>query len=129
MKIKVPCHITREFVKAHPELIFVFSNDHAKHGLEGMAWHFEGEPNTYQVSTCVKKCKNSRYFNDSNDTHWQWIREEISAIPLDGRPIVVVPKIGLGCSRMKELAPKMYKFLIDELNKIKSPDIEFVYGS
>lgn len=125
--MKLPARISREFVQAHPELIFVYSNDHQRHGLEGMAWFFEGEPNAFQVSTCVKKCKNSRYFNDGNEEHWRWIRQEITAIPKDGRPIIVIQKMGLGCSRMKELAPKLYKFMCSELDKIKHKDIEWIY--
>ena len=127
MQVTIPHRVHRSFVQAHTEWIFVFSNDHEKHGLEGMAWFFEGEPNAYQVSTCVKKCKNSRYFNDSNPTHWQWVEDEVARIPLDDRPIVVMPKIGLGCSRMKELAPKLYTRMWELLDAIRHKDVQITY--
>lgn len=119
-KLIIPHRVNREFVQSHPKWIFVYSNDHARHGAEGMCWHFVGEPNAFQVSTCVKKCLNSRYFNDNNPEHLKWVDEDIDAIPLDRGPILVIPRIGLGCSRMKELAPKLYAHMWARLKKIKA---------
>ena len=116
----IPSRINRSFIQAHPDWIFVYSNDLLRKGCEGMAWHFIGEPNTFMVPTMYKYCNNPKYFQDINYDYWsEVILGAINAIPRDGRPIVVVEKIGMGCSRMHEFAPRLLALIKSELNKIK----------
>lgn len=128
MIVKIPRRINRVFVRDHPNWIFVYSNDLIERGLEGMVWHFKGFSNAFMVPTAQKICANSIYFRDTGFTE-NAIREAVAKIPSDKGPIIPVPKIGLGCSRMKELAPLSYELLWNLLNQIKYPNIEVDYSS
>jgi len=128
-QIIVPRFITRKFIQLHPEWIFLYGHDLAGKGTFGQAWEAHNEPNTYPIPTCYKMCKNSMYFQDSQ-------YEEITGylifafvhLPKD-KPIIPFPKIGEGYSRMKELAPKCFKYMKQELDKIKYPNIKIDYGT
>ena len=43
--------ITREFVRNHPDFIFVFGDNLAKKGLGGQAREMRGEPNAVGIAT------------------------------------------------------------------------------
>jgi hypothetical protein len=125
--IHLPARIFRSLVQKNPQWIFVYSNDYQNKGCEGMAWHFYGEPNAFMVPTMKKMCRSA------TDKYWrddvQWIQdvviEAIAKIPRDNRPIIPVRKMGWGCSRMAEFAPKLHLLMWTELNKIAYPNIEW----
>jgi len=127
--IIIPYRITEKFIREHQELTFVYSTDLRNHGGLGMQWFMAGCPNSFPIPTLVKFCANSEYFSDyqlkDNTTIFEsWIK----CIPTD-RPLIVPPKIGLGCARMKEKCPLTYKYLREELNKMMSHDYKIDYSN
>ena len=126
--IIIPHRVLRSFVVNHREWIFLYSNDYFQQGAEGMAWYFQGEPNAFSIPTCYKMCLSQRHFYDhSFDNIKNYLDAAFAVIPTDGRPIIPMPKMGLGCSRMKELAPKCYDYMMSKINAIKYPNIKISY--
>jgi len=143
--IIVPYRITEKFIRDHPELTFVYSSDLEGKGGLGMQWFMAGPSNSYPVPTLVKFCANSVYFQDAQEYgnyhpfgyhaipesglkyNQSKIDEAISFIPKNN-PIIVPPKIGLGCARMKEYCPRTYAYLRSELNKIMCKDVKIDYS-
>ena len=122
--ILLPHHISRTFIQQHRELIFIYSQDYHAKGCFGQAWSGHGEPNAFPVPVLLKVClsQTDRWFSDRQfDEHKKLIDEKIAAIPRDGRAIVMFRSIGKGHSEMHLRAPKLYKYLMDELNAICSP--------
>lgn len=129
-KIKVPYRVTRTFVQNHPELIFVYGQDYTNKGCLGQAWQVANEPNSFPVPTLVKLCNSQSdkfFFDDQLQINIAKIDDRIAAIPRDGRPIIVLQKIGQGHSQMKWKAPLTFDYLWQELNKIVYPNIEWDY--
>ena len=109
----LPYRIYRRYVQQHPEIIFLYGHDYYGRGCLGQCWEVHGEPNSYAIPT---------HFQDALYLEWiPRITERLLAIPHDGRPIIKLRRIGEGCSRMKELAPNMFKWLHHELDKIVTP--------
>lgn len=123
--IVIPHKITRPFIQKHTQWRFIYSFDvHGKSAL-GQAAFAHNEPNTSPVFVMYKFCANPVYFQDNDDCRAH-IFDSINNIPLD-LPIVPFPKIGLGHSRLKEMAPECYKLLHKLLDEIKWPNIEIDY--
>lgn len=122
--ILLPHHISRTFIAKHPEWIFVYSQDYHGKGCLGQAWSGHGEPNAFPVPVLLKVCQNQsdRWFSDNQyEEYKKFIDEKILLIPRDGRPILPFRSIGKGNSEMYLRAPKLYKYLMDELNAICAP--------
>ena len=132
-QIVIPGYINRNFVQNHIEYIFVYSIDIQLSRIDGQPYEFAGEPNTFPVPTLVRYCPSQKTFFDDNDfTRYANIMDEsIDKIAqqafISKRPVIPCPKIGMGCSRLHEIAPKLFKYLTERLNLIKYPDIKFVY--
>ena len=128
-KIIIPIRCYRSFVQSHPELNFIYSNDYFNKGCEGQAWFFANEPNTFMLPTCYKLCQSQRHFHDGRFEHAKQCMDEwFAKLPSSGI-FIPMPKMGLGCSRLKELAPECYKYFVSLVDKVKYPNIEFVYAS
>lgn len=124
--IQIPHKILRSFIQQHPEWNFVYGYDRIKRGMLGQCWQTVGEPNCFPVTTVQKLCPSgSRYLNDYSKEHQQWILDDVERIPRN-KPIIVFRKIGQGCSRMEELAPRLWSLMYMRLNEIKYPNIEIV---
>ena len=128
MILEIPHRISRTFIRAHPDWIFVYSTDVIGRGMEGQEWQCKGESNAYGVPTVYKFCPSSAvYFQDArSEEQWQYIIEAFLKIPTDKGPVIPIRKIGLGCSRMREFAPKM----LTELQKLLagiSCEIKWIY--
>jgi hypothetical protein len=135
-KIIVPRIIYRSFVQQHPEWIFVYGDNMMGNGMLGQPWHMSGEPNTFSVPTCVKPCRSNRYFSDEQSQYYtDIIYKAFYLIPNDGRPIIVLRRIGEGCSRLSEICPKLFNFLktcisaVDTINKENNFEIEWDYAA
>lgn len=131
--IIIPYKIFRSYVQKHPEMIFLYGHDYLRRGCLGQAWELYNEPNTYAVPTLYKYCANAVFFQDCcYDTHVQQISSFLLKIPNDGRPVIPCRKIGEGCSRMKEFAPKLFAWLQKQLTLIATPheiDYKQYYGN
>lgn len=123
----------------HRHWIFVYSQDYANKGCFGQAWSAFGEPNAFSVPVLLKVClsQTDRWFNDNQyEDFKKLIDEKILLIPRDGRPILPFRSIGKGHSEMHLRAPKLHKYLMDELALICTPhEIDYkgltypIYGS
>ena len=130
--IKLPIRISRKFVTEHPDWIFIYGNDYFQKGCLGQAWEFANEPNTFRVPTLYKYCANPVFFTDSNFDEWSYrIKCEIDVINVLDKPKIVVRKIGEGCSRMKELAPRLFEYMTNRLKQVATPteiDYRWLYA-
>lgn len=123
--IRIPRRIYREFIIEHRELTFIYGYDYQRKGFGGQSYSSHGEPNSYAVSTMRKLCRNTRYWTDGEFDFVKGILdEELAAIPRLN-PIILYPKIGRGCSRMFEIAPRLYQYMISELDKIRYHNIQY----
>lgn len=120
--------ITRVFVCSRKDLYFLYGHDYAGRGFAGQAWQLHNEPNTWPIYTMLKYCSAKNFFSDDINEHWGMVLESLKRVPLD-RPIIPCPKIGCGCSRMFELAPKLYAAMVNYIDKLKYPNIKYVYGN
>ena len=126
-KIIIPHHISKTFIQSHPEYIFVYGKDFYEMGMMGQMWVAHKEPNCFGIPTCTKLCpSNKQYLNDHDPLHKQRIIDALCVIPDDDRPVIVMRRIGMGCSRMFELAPALYAFMNKELDKMRHHNIEVV---
>lgn len=125
--IIVPRRITRGFCKAHPDWVFLYGHDVQEKGFEGHG-QIHGEENAFPVLVLYKFCPSGhRLFMDSDSIAWQLMRQSLEKVRHVKRPIIPLQRIGDGCSRMSELAPKMFKEMSDMLEKIQYPNIKRDY--
>ncbi len=90
----------------------------------------KGHENTFPIPVMYKFCNSgARYFQDSDGLCHTYIVDALRRIPLDGKPIIPLRRLGGGCSRLNEMAPLTYQFLQDELAKIAYPNIRWDYNS
>lgn len=127
MNIVVPYHITEKYIKEHPEYVFIFSWDFYRKGALGCCVPCVGNANCYSVSVCWKYCASPKYFQDSQyETIVPILQEEFSRIPKD-RVIIPFRAIGRRCARLQEFAPKILKYIENEINRIKYSGIKINY--
>lgn len=117
----IPKMITREYIKTHKDIIFVFGDNLQQKGFGGQAASARGELNAYGVPT--KKYPNmdsaSFFTDDEFDDNKKAIDSAIKEIPDDGRTIVVFPNIGKGLAMLNQKAPRTYEYLIKQLAVLK----------
>lgn len=128
-EIEIPYRISNRFIVEHRNYIFLFAHDVAGKGGMGQDWFAFGEPNCFAIPTVGKLCPSKRqYFSDSKFESYKKILDKaFSKIPVDGRPIIPFPKIGTGCSRLNTKAPKLFAYMLEQINKIKYPNIKIKY--
>lgn len=95
---KIPDHITAEYLRAHPECIFVFGDNTIRKGKGGAAT-LRDEPNTYGFIT--KKYPNNRpesfyKFREYEDVFWREAANFLTTIRNHPDKIFLVSKIGAG---------------------------------
>lgn len=133
MILRIPVPITRAFVHQHKECIFVYGIDMQCSSIQGQPFEFAGEPNAYPVPTLERYCPSQKtLFNDSLFTHYANIMDDaIDKIARDafyGKKFVIVcPKIGMGCSRLHDVAPRLYAYMTKRLTLISHTQIKWLY--
>lgn len=138
-QITVPRIITNSYCVARPQYIFLYGHDVMDKGMFGhsnLAGKINGKPeheNAFPIPVMYKFCNSgARYFSDADKNCISYIELAISQIPV-GKIIIPLRKLGLGCSRLSELAPKTFKHLWDKLDLIRYPNIRWdyngIYGS
>jgi hypothetical protein len=126
-EIIIPRFISRKFIQAHRELIFLYGYDKQHKGIFGQAFECHNEENTYPIYTCWKMCATSRYFQDSQYENLIKILDDcVAKIPRD-KPIIPLPKIGEGFSRMNEHAPKTFLYMRKLIDSIKYTNLKIDY--
>jgi hypothetical protein len=117
----IPTKITRDFLRKNPDIYVVFGDNILCRGYGGQAKECRGMPNAFGVPTkrCPEMDEKISFFRDELfETYAYYIDKAIAEIP-KGKPLYVIPGIGQGLSRMKEKAPKLYKYMIDKLNALE----------
>lgn len=124
-KIIIPARITKAFIKEHEkDFYFVYAvTVHASIAIgQGAVGHYY--TNCFGVPTKFRNCKSdsAAYFQDCQfDTLIKpSIDRAIMDIPRD-RPIILFPKIGLGCADLPNSSPKSFEYLMEQLQKIATP--------
>lgn len=118
--IVIPFKISRKYIQAHPDYIFLYGHDELRRGCLGQAWDFYNEANTFFIPTLYKYCANPVYYQDLG-AHFESVDFAFSLIPADGRAIIPCRKIGRGCARMNELSPKLLEYIENRLKRITTP--------
>ena len=94
--------VTREFVRSHPNFLFVFGDNLAKEGLGGQAREMRGEPNAVGIATKRSPSMNSDAFFSDSDIHnviiMGAIKDSFRILEshLLSGGVVVIPKNGVG---------------------------------
>lgn len=117
MPIMYKKYITREFMRQHPDWLFVFGDNFERRGSGGQAKEMRGESNAVGIPTKRKPLDTlESYLSDSDLEEWE--HETIAPGDrlyehLDNDGIVVWPEdgIGTGLAQLKEKAPKIYQYL------------------
>jgi len=125
----IPSHISRTFIQSHKQWNFVYAADESLKGFFGQMNSAHGEPNSWPVPTLLKICQSSTdkfYYDGAFEFFQRIIDRRLQVIPRD-KPIIVFPKIGTGYSQMNRFAPKLYTYLMVELERIKYPNIKIDY--
>lgn len=124
INVTIPKFITREFIRQHKELTFVYGDTLYHDGYGKQANIARGEPNAYPIPTKKWRCANdsTSFFSDAQFELFNKVKidEAISRIPRD-KPIIVFPKIGEGWSKMPEKCPKTYAYLMQQLKNYANP--------
>ena len=113
-------YITREYVKNHPEKIFIFGDNCMGIGLGGQAKNLRGEPNSFGIPTkkLPSSTENAFFTDDEFYDNTEIIDKAIARIPLDCTEIVILP-LGVGLAQLPRRAPKTYEYLILSLTMLK----------
>lgn len=115
--------ITREFIQQHRGITFVygasvhFRNPDPEDSQEGTCWR---EPNTVGVPTCFWYCPMGRQDSMFHDSMFAVVTKHTIDLALAKitQPAVYLPKIGAGCSGLKQRCPKTYQYLISKLDAL-----------
>lgn len=118
-------YITRSFVKAHPDHIFLFGDNLAGKGFGGQAAAMRGEPNAVGIPTKKYPSNSSEaFFCDSeieqNREAIDLAFDRLSALISSGMKFVVIPADGLGTGRaqLQERAPLTFAYLQKRLREL-----------
>jgi len=132
MTIKIKKYITREFMRQHPDWIFVFGDNSMRVGKGGQAKEMRGEPNALGVRTKEKPLfSEDAYWTDKGnysnrmtrtERNCELIWEDLLKVLylLRENKTVVFPKdgIGTGMAELETRAPRTYKYLQDRINEL-----------
>ena len=115
--------ITHSYIEAHPEWFFVYGDDCTRKAYRGQAAVAGICDNAAPVSTKFFDCeRNAAYYTDEllKEHHVPRLMDEIARIKekAGDRKIVLFPRIGCGGAELPTRAPKFYKILVEELNKL-----------
>jgi len=112
--------ITRKYVRANPDKIFLFGDNLLGRGYGGQARVMRGEPNAIGIPTKKKPTNQSDAFFSDAEFEQNKAAIDRAFARLDGfsvRTEVVIPAAGLGTGRAKlpDLAPKTFEYLEQKL--------------
>lgn len=106
--------ITRDFVRSHPDWIFLFGDNVARVGMAGQAKEMRGEPNSVGIPTKYAPHMFPNAFMTDNrlDFNIERINEAFSLLPPPPKTICIpVDGIGTGLAKLQEKAPRTFAHL------------------
>ncbi len=121
-RIKV---ITREYVRANPDKIFLFGDNLERRGYGGQAAAMRGEPNAIGIPTKNSPSnKDDAYFSDDefdqNKTAIDAAFAEVTRAITNSSRVIVIPWDGLGTGRaqLKKRARRTFVYLHQKLTEL-----------
>ena len=117
--------ITRAYVRANPNRIFLFGDNLERKGFGGQAAAMRGEPNAVGIPTKKKPSRSpDAYFTDTEfeqnkfaiDIAFETLAKAIS----DSTTAIVIPTDGLGSGRaqLRRKAPRTFAYLQSRLEAL-----------
>lgn len=113
--------ITRSFIQAHPDYIFLFGDNTIRQGYGGQAKEMRGEPNAIGIVT--KRFPSMEFGSLFTDADFEeakmYIDRDFARIPVSCSTIVI-PYAGLGTGRalLDKLAPKIYSYILEKIEQL-----------
>jgi len=121
MRVQYLKKITREIVRSNPDKLFVFGDNLTGQGMGGQAREMRGEPNSLGIPTKrLPTYSTEAFLKDSDYGNVKpFIDRAIQRISkFTGTVVFPQDGVGTGLAKLPESAPRIYKYLCDELNKI-----------
>ena len=131
MPVKTIRRLTREFIRSHPDALFLFGDNEAREGFGGQAKEARGEPNAVGVRTKAEPSNRASAFwrEEDHDRQARLIDEDLAPAfdAVRAGRTVFVPADGLGTGRagLPERAPSTHRHAkkrLAELRRAASPD-------
>lgn len=119
-------YINREFVRSHPDWLFVFGDNLLRTGYGGQAAAMRGEPNAVGVPTKKRPAMTEdAFFTDAEyEANRAAIDAALAAVAqaLRAGRTVVLPAAGLGTGRaqLAERAPRTFAYLQQRLASLRT---------
>lgn len=111
-------YITREYVKANPDKLFLFGDNLEHRGFGGQAAAMRGEPNAVGIPTKKKPTRDESAFFTDNEFEHNKSAIETALFPVftavsEKNITVVIPADGLGTGRaeLDKRAPQTFAYL------------------
>lgn len=124
--ISIPRRITRDFIKAHSQYHFLYSTSYLKTPNYGQSKEAHNLVNTTGIPLRYSLCQSSGYFSDNIKTIRNLIiQPALDRIPSD-KIIIPFPRMGEGRSRFKEFCIGHWTWLMEEIDRVKYHNIEYV---
>jgi len=125
IKVEHVGFITREYVRANPDKIFLFGDNLDQRGYGGQAAAMRGEPNAVGIPTKKKPSMGpDAFFTDAEfEQNKAAIDRAFATIAItDSTRVIVIPSDGLGTGRaqMQKRAPKTFAYLQKRLDELES---------
>lgn len=122
-------YITREYVRANRDKLFLFGNNLERKGFGGQAAAMRGEPNAIGLPT--KKSPSYRTEAFFTDREFEQKKNaidaafaEITRFVSDSICVIVIPSDGLGTGRaqLDRRAPRTFAYLQERLSELSSSE-------
>lgn len=120
--------ISREYVRANRNKLFLFGDNLEQSGLGGQAEAMRGEPNAIGIPTKKKPSyAEEAFFNDDefeqNKAAINAALAEAANAVTDSIRVIVIPSDGLGTGRaqLHRRAPRTFAYLQQKLAELASP--------
>jgi hypothetical protein len=117
--------ITRQYVRAHPDKIFLFGDNLDRRGFGGQAASMRGEPNAIGILTKKSPSySDGAFFTDeefeTNKTAIDFAFAEVLEACSDRSRVIVIPSGGLGTGRaqLDRRAPRTFAYLQNRLAEL-----------
>ena len=134
MKTEKMTWITREFVQANPDRIFLFGDNLEHVGMGGQAAAMRGEPNAIGIPTKKSPSMSDEAFFtdyefDSNCVEidmaitglWDLWLDHVATFCTDDIPVVIPSDgLGTGLAELDKRAPKTFSYLENKLAELNS---------
>lgn len=112
--------ITRSYVKANPQKIFLFGDNMLRQGYGGQAREMRGEPNCIGVVTkrFPSNWPSSFLYDRDFEEAKVFIDMDFERIPSDCTVVIPFAGLGTGLARLDETAPMIYSYILDKIAKL-----------